>query len=134
MEVEGHRGQVGVTDVMVHNMTVVVNTRPFQMLVPPTVLKGKSSAQLVGALEDALNGHWSLAKLRGLPHDLIFLQDVGDSAGSNRKAMAWMSENTKKASLLYWLQRCMVHQLFRGLAKVLNQCNVRASCRHNLGL
>ena len=43
---------------------------------------------------------------------MVFLSDVADSASTNRKCMHVMGKALPD-NVLYWPQRCIIHQVFR---------------------
>jgi hypothetical protein len=80
-------------------------------------------------LETAWGGRWSTTSLISSEQEPILLVDVADSASPNIKAMKHVGKFLAECPhlILYWAQRCIVHQMFRAIIKVLERlCIVKS--------
>jgi hypothetical protein len=116
----------GIADVMVQSINVQHgHGKTLQLLVPPRVMRGKTASHIFSALEGALDGDWSLATLQAQTAEgkLVLLVDVADSASANSKAMQFIGSSLGQGLgndlILYWPQRCAIHQVFRGMVSIL---------------
>lgn len=119
----------GIVDVVVQTVTCANNPGScFEMSMPPRVMTGKTVAHIVAATESALDGGWSIDSVAGLRNNirrLVLLVDLADSAKSNRKAMEYVGSKLKGVDgVMYFAQRCSVHQLIRGVVRVLERFKV----------
>jgi hypothetical protein len=119
------QGQHGVVDIMAQSMTVVQGEgRGFSLALPARIMSGKCANSVLESLESILNGSWALEQIKASGKQLILLVDVADSATANRKAMNFIGQSLAGSHVLYWPQRCGVHQSFRAVVRVLQRMDV----------
>ena len=79
----------------------------FELLSICRALQGKSAAHIYNALETAFGGRWSGRSVSRHGQSLVLLQDVSDSAGSNRKAQSFeIQQVAGEPGVLYIVIRC----------------------------
>ena len=112
--------QHGVLDVMVQHMVIEHGGGRVEVLMPARVMFGPQAGHTYVALQSALGYAWSTEALSALHKVIVILADNGDSASSNRKAMLFLGKHAG-ARIIYIANRCLVHQLFRGVVTILER-------------
>ena len=116
------RHQHGIIDIMAQSVAVQCHGhRASELALPPRVMQGKTAAHVFQCMETMCDGKVGLDGILSLAPGLLLLVDVADSASSNRKAMKVMGIKTAGTSILYWPQRCSVHQCVRGVIRLLQK-------------
>ena len=135
MKVGVNPAQHGVMDIFSQHLTIEYAAgEHIAVLIPPCVLLGKTAGHIYNALHQALGTEFDVEKLRTLSETtLILLIDNADSAASNRKAMLFAAR-AYGANVLYFPNRCLVHQLFRGTIVILERMELvkDMSCLHSV--
>jgi hypothetical protein len=119
------RASHGVVEICVQTLTVQFGPgHGYSLPLPLRVMSGKTSNHVFEALQTLAGGKWDIEALLASPCELLLLIDLADSASSNRKCTAFVAEQLRGSKVLYWPQRCMIHQTFRGAVRVLKRFNV----------
>ena len=122
------KAQHGILDILSESIVIDVDVGEYwQLLIPPLILLGKSSGHVFRALETALDGMFSQGALMQLDKDIVFVIDNADSASGNRKAMLLFGK-TMDDNILYWANRCIVHQVHRCVIVVLENWRSCGPC------